>query len=161
MKPRFWGKPNQNQELGFDRAPSRYWSRTRWTEDVTRSLNVAVFKLFLTGLLNDSQCDVGGRSGARGKVHCRHLSDLHNSRPSSRRRPWGVRCQREPGCLLPTHTNCRAARHGLSLCAEFTFYLKRITISELSHTLTDLCDLPFYTSHLLIVLDLGLQIDYH
>ena len=37
------------------------------------SLNDAVFKLFLTGLLNDSQCDVGGRSGARGKVHCRRL----------------------------------------------------------------------------------------
>jgi len=59
---------------------------------VSRSLNNAIFKLFLTGLLNDSQCDVGGRSGARGKLHCRRLSNgankpLHNGRLSSRRRP--------------------------------------------------------------------------
>jgi len=68
----------------------------------------------------------------------------------------GVRSQREPGCLLPTHTNCRAARHGPFFCTEFTFYFRCITISELSHNSTDLRDLPFYTSHLVIVFDLGL-----
>ena len=61
-KPRFWGKPNQNRKLGFDRGRSRFWGRTRLTEDVVHSLNDVVFKLFLTGLLNDSQCKVGGRT---------------------------------------------------------------------------------------------------
>ena len=76
-KPRFWGKPNQNRKLkGFDRGSSRFWSGTRWTEGVAHSLNDAVFKLFLTGLLNDTQCNVGGRSGARGKVHCQRRMAL-------------------------------------------------------------------------------------
>jgi len=30
-----------------DRSPSRFWGRTRLTEDVAHSLNDAVFKLFL------------------------------------------------------------------------------------------------------------------
>jgi len=113
-KPQFWGKPNQNRKLSFDRGPSRFWSHTGQTEGVAHSLNDAVFKLFLTDLLNDNQCYVGGRSGARGKVHCRRLSDrankpLHNVRPSSRRRPWGVRCQREPGvcCHANLDVCCR------------------------------------------------------
>ena len=52
----------------YRKRPTPVWSHTRRTEGVVHSLNDAVFKLFLTGLLNDSQCDVGGCSGARGKV---------------------------------------------------------------------------------------------
>jgi len=111
-KPRFWGKPNQNRKLGFDRSPSRFWSCTRLTDGVAHSLNDAVIKLFLTGLLNDSQCDVGGRSGARVKVHCRRLSErankpLYNGRPSS-------------------HTMlCRAGRRSTKHCMTMFFHVKQ------------------------------------
>jgi len=89
-KPRFWGKTEPKPKARFWQGSKSVLKRTRRTEGVAHSLNDAVFKLLLTGLLNDSQCNVGGHSR---KVYCQHLSDranklLHNGRPSSRRRPW-------------------------------------------------------------------------